>query len=85
LQAKAFEIADKQQQDTLLALMQRNDDDKVTDTLQFFEKLHIKQQLEEEILKYTQAAFELLEKVPVISKRKVHLNELAHMLLNRES
>ena len=85
LQAKAFEIANTQQQDQLLQLIQRNDDEKVQDTLIFFEKLNIRQQLEDEILKYTEAAFDLLEKVPVISKRKVHLNELAHMLLNRES
>ncbi|MCC7030950.1 MAG: polyprenyl synthetase family protein [Chitinophagaceae bacterium] len=85
LQAKAFEIADNQQQAQLLQLIQRNDDEKVQDTLIFFEELNIRQQLEDEILKYTEAAFDLLEKVPVISKRKVHLNELAHMLLNRES
>jgi geranylgeranyl pyrophosphate synthase len=65
--------------------MKRTDENKVQDTLLFFEQLSIKQTLENEIIHYTNQAFELLEKVPVISKRKVHLYELAQMLLNRES
>jgi geranylgeranyl diphosphate synthase type II len=85
LLSKAFEIADSTQREALLQLLQRNDDAKVTDTLSYFEKLHIKDLLEHEIQAYTNKAYELLEKVPVISKRKVHLNELAKMLLNRES
>ncbi|MBK7691712.1 MAG: polyprenyl synthetase family protein [Bacteroidetes bacterium] len=85
LLSKAFEIADSTQREALLQLLQRNDEAKVADTLSYFEKLHIKELLEQEIQAYTNRAYELLEKVPVISKRKVHLNDLAKMLLNRES
>ncbi len=85
LLAKAFALANESQQEQLMNLMKRTDENKVQDTLLFFEQLSIKQTLENEIIHYTNQAFELLEKVPVISKRKVHLYELAQMLLNRES
>lgn len=85
LLSKAFEIANSEQQEDLFALLQRNDQDKVKDTLNYFEHLKIKQFLEQEIEAFTNQAFELLEKVPVISKRKVYLHELTQMLLMRES
>lgn len=85
LLAKSFEIASENQQKELLAIIQRNDAEKVNDTLAFFNKLGIKKNLEKEIIALTNHAFELLERVPVISKRKVHLQDLAQMLLNRES
>ncbi len=85
LLSKSFEIADHTQRVELLQLLERTDEAKVADTLAYFEKLNIKQLLEEEIQAYTNRAYELLEKVPVISKRKIHLGDLAKMLLNRES
>ncbi len=85
LLAKAFEIANENQQQELSVLMLRNDAAKVNDTLLFFEQLNIKHMIENEIIAFTNQAFELLEKVPVISKRKIHLHELAQLLLNRES
>ena len=44
----------------------------------------IKEIVQQEILKYTEQSFALLEKVPVISKRKKELYQLATMLLHRE-
>lgn len=84
LSAKAFEIANEEQKAELLTLLSRTDTEKLTDTLVFFEKLNIKQHLQDEITLYTEKAYELLEKVPVISRRKIHLQAVADMLLKRE-
>jgi geranylgeranyl diphosphate synthase type II len=83
LSAKAFEIANDKQKLVLSDLLSRNDSDKVKDTLAFFDQLNIKQHLEAEMNIYTTLAYQLLEKVPVISNRKVHLHDVADMLLKR--
>ncbi len=84
LLAKAFEMTDELQQKSLLSLIERNDEHKVKDTLRFFDELGLQSVIAAEINQLTEKAFVLLEKVPVISKRKVHLQNLAEMLLNRE-
>ncbi|MBL7764713.1 MAG: polyprenyl synthetase family protein [Chitinophagaceae bacterium] len=84
LSAKAFEMAGEKDLDKLRELLQRKDVDKINDSLHIFQSLGLKEILESEIQKYSQLAFDYLEKVPVISKRKVPLFELAQMLLKRE-
>ena len=57
---------------------------KVEDSLAFYSKLGVQNCLSDEIKYYTEKAYELLEKVPVISHRKKHLQEVADMLLKRD-
>jgi len=85
LSAKAYELASEAQRQQFQDLLLRNDADKVEDTLRFFDSMGVKQELEAEMERYTNQAYELLEKVPVISKRKQHLQEVADMLLKRVS
>jgi len=81
---KAYEIATDTERKELEVLLQRNDADKVTDTLFFFEKKGIREHLHQAIAQYADHAFVLLEKAPVLSKRKAHLHDLATQLLHRE-
>lgn len=85
LSTKAYELANDAQKKVFAELLARQDDQKVDDTLRFFDELGVKQQLEQEILHYTEKAYQFLEKVPVMDRRKVHLRALTDMLLKREN
>ena len=84
LYAKTCEIANEEQKSYFNSLLHRNDSSKVQDMILFFEKIGVKDILQNEIVSRTNKAFELLEEVPVVSKRKQSLKALAEMLLNRE-
>jgi geranylgeranyl diphosphate synthase type II len=84
LLSKAFEVANDVQKEKLNALLVRNDAQKVNDMIALYEELGVKESLQQEIVHYSNNALELLEKVPVVGKRKVHLQELASILLNRD-
>jgi geranylgeranyl diphosphate synthase type II len=84
LLSKAFEVANDVQKEKLNALLVRNDAQKVSDMIALYEELGVKESLQQEIVHYSNNALELLEKVPVVGKRKVHLQELANILLNRD-
>jgi geranylgeranyl diphosphate synthase type II len=84
LSAKAYEVANDQERIELNDLLNRTDEGKLKDTLAFFQKLNIQSLLQQEIEKYTLQAYELLEKVPVVSRNKVHLHAVADMLLKRD-
>jgi len=84
LLSKAFEVANDVQKEKLNALLVRNDAQKVNDMIALYEELGVKESLQQEIVHYSNNALELLEKVPVVGKRKVHLQELANILLNRD-
>lgn len=81
---KAFEIASPEQHKELTHIYNTSSENKVEKIVSLFEKLKIKEIVQQEILKYTEQSFALLEKVPVISKRKKELYQLATMLLHRE-
>lgn len=83
LAAKAFELANETQKQAFNLLLNRTDEHKVKDCLAFYDSLDVSKHLKQEIENYTQNAYALLEKVPVVEKRKVHLQEVADMLLNR--
>ncbi|HPI53257.1 MAG TPA: polyprenyl synthetase family protein [Chitinophagaceae bacterium] len=85
LSTKAYELANEDQKKIFAELLARQDANKVEDTLRFFDELGVKQQLEQEIIQYTEKAYEFLEKVPVMDRRKTHLRALTDMLLKRES
>lgn len=84
LSTKSLELANPTQKETWKELQNRNDEFKLKDTLSLYESLQVKDILQHEIEIHTQKAYALLEKVPVISKRKIHLQELTETLLNRE-
>ncbi|MBK7763467.1 MAG: polyprenyl synthetase family protein [Bacteroidetes bacterium] len=81
---KAYELSNEQERETLANLLLRKDDNKVKDTLAFFDSKGVKQLIRNEIDIYSEKAFAALEKAPVLSKRKVHLHEIATLLLHRE-
>jgi len=82
--AKAYEISDDAGKKKLMELLYRSDENKLKDTLDFYVQCGVKDLLTAEVEKETQKAFDLLEQVPVLSKRKLHLLELTQWLLNRE-
>lgn len=85
LLAKAAELANEDQLQNLKELCNRNDKNKVIDTLAFFESLQLRSLIQDEINTYTKQAYAYLEKVPVMEKQKVHLHALLDMLLKREN
>ena len=84
LSAKAYELAGEEDRKVFNELLSRKDEKKVEDSLAFYSKLGVQNCLSDEIKYYTEKAYELLEKVPVISHRKKHLQEVADMLLKRD-
>jgi len=84
LSTKAFELSNEKEREEIVALMAKEHDGKIKDTLMFFEQKNIYELTLAEIQKHSEKAFELLEKAPILSKRKIHLKELADRLLNRE-
>jgi geranylgeranyl diphosphate synthase, type II len=85
LLAKANEIANDEQRNQLRYLLSRVDVNKVSDMLSFFNSLNLQTHILDEIQMYSNRAYELLDKVPVMEKQKVHLKNLVDMLLKRES
>lgn len=84
LPAKAYEMSDDAGKAQLIELLHRKDENKVKDTLAFYSTCGVKDLLMEEVEKETKKAYALLEEVPVLSKRKIHLLELTESLLHRE-
>jgi geranylgeranyl diphosphate synthase, type II len=81
---KAFENANATQQEKLNNLIANNASSKVADTLNIFEELNIKQETIKAKERYSQLAFENLEKLPMLEARKIELKNLAEFLLNRD-
>lgn len=81
---KAYEVSNEDERNDLAALLLRNDENKVRDTKAFFTMKGLQSDIQNEIARYSEMAFAALEKAPVLSKRKIHLHELATMLLHRE-
>ena len=84
LSTKAYELASEQERNEMLELLASQQTDKLQATIAFFNRKNIEAITREEISRHSNRAFELLEKAPVLSKRKVHLHALAEQLLNRE-
>ena len=70
LSTKAFELSGEKEREAIVSLMAKDHDEKVKDTISFFDQKDIKALTLGEIQKYSDRAFELLEKAPILSKRK---------------
>ena len=81
---KAMEAANEQQRRELERLLATDSADKVPAMLQLFQETGADQACREAVAHYSNKAFECLDKVAVISKRKQPLLELAQSLLGRE-
>lgn len=84
LTTKAYAIADEKMQQALHQALNGSSEDKVQKVLDLFNQLDIKTRTSEEINLHTENAFRLLEKAPILSKRKIHLKTLAESLLSRQ-
>lgn len=84
LSTKAHQLADTSEQAEFISLLSASEINKVKDVVSFYDRKNIREITLAEINHYSDHAFELLEKAPILSKRKVHLKSLAESLLNRE-
>ncbi len=84
LMTKLVELADEQQSQQIQELAIRNDEQKVADTIQLMKSMGVDELLKAEIVYYSSQAYDFLERVPVISSRKLHLQAVADMLLKRD-
>lgn len=84
LTTKAYAVADDATRKELHAILNGPVEQKVDKVLEIFDRLNIKALTTEEINHHTENAFRLLEKAPILSKRKIHLRTLAESLLNRQ-
>lgn len=84
LPIKALELSGPEGEARYDALLARTDDKKVEDTLAFFRETGAEAALREAMTAYSEQAYALLQKVPVISNRKKHLQDVADMLLKRD-
>ena len=80
----AFETASPSQKEKLSALFHLQSDDKVDEVLTIYKDCKVDQWAVELKDKYTREAFDHLEDVAVLSKRKEHLKELTDFLIKRE-
>lgn len=81
---KALENATEPQREELHALLQRDDEEKVAQVLQLYKATSADVHCREAAALYSQRAFDCLEEVAVLSKRKEPLLELTRFLLQRE-
>lgn len=84
LMLHALEVANPEQRNRLLQLMQQNPPDKVEQILQIFRDCNIDEWAKELKDKYLQTALQHLEAIAVRSVRKEPLQELANFLIQRE-
>lgn len=80
----ALEVADKDQKNRLLQLMEENPEDKVAQVLAIFRACNVDEWARNLKQQYLDAAWQHLEAVAVTSKRKKPLEELANFLVARE-
>ena len=79
----ALEVATTQQKKELDELMQKESPDKVEKVLSIFKECKVDEWAESLKVKYMNEAFEHLENIAVMDKRKKPLIELANYLMNR--
>lgn len=84
LMIHALETASEEQRKSLRGLMQDNPPDKVDRVLDIFRACGIEQWAMELKDQYLNAAFDHLEEIAVLSKRKEPLKRLAHYLVQRD-
>jgi geranylgeranyl diphosphate synthase type II len=82
---KAQENADATQKQQISDWLQHDGEDKVPAMLELFVATGANIACREAVQKYSEAAFNCLEEVAVLSKRKQHLRELAEYLLQRDA
>ena len=80
----ALETATATQQKELKELLLVNSDDKIEKVLQIFRDCKVDEWALQLKNKYLDEAFNHLEDIAVLSKRKEPLKELAHFLIKRE-
>lgn len=84
LPIKAIELGGAEIAQSLDELFARNDHQKVADTLALFQSTGAEAALRNAMTAYSEKAYALLDKVPVISHRKKHLRDVTDMLLQRD-
>jgi geranylgeranyl diphosphate synthase type II len=84
LSTQAYALSNENEKKEMELICTQSDAMKVENMLAFFERKQLREITKNEIKLYSDKAFQLLEKAPVLSKRKVHLMDLAEKLLNRE-
>ena len=84
LPIKTIELGGAEIAQTLDELFARNDHQKVADTLALFQSTGAEAALRDAMTAYSEKAYALLDKVPVISYRKKHLRDVTDMLLQRD-
>lgn len=84
LSTKAYELSNETERAEIISLFSKSENDKVGNAIKFYDRKNIREITLQEINAYSNRAFKLLEKAPILSKRKVHLKELAESLLKRE-
>jgi len=80
----ALETAPPQQKELLLQLMKENPADKVAQVLDIFKACGVDKWAVDLKSKYTDIAFQHLEDIAVMDKRKEPLRQLAAFLVKRE-
>jgi geranylgeranyl diphosphate synthase type II len=85
LHLKAMERLTPEDATALQHWQGRRDESKVQATLALFRKSGADRKCREAVAHYSQLAFDALEEVAVVSKRKKALSELAEMLLERQA
>ncbi len=79
----ALEVATVKQKAELLQLMKTDDNEKVAKVLNIFKECKVDEWAESLKAKYMNEAFEHLENIAVVEKRKQPIIELANYLMNR--
>lgn len=87
LYIKALELASEQQKEKLLSLYQNknaNEKEKIRTVTQLFQQTQSDQFLRQQVRKYTQKAFDILEKLEIPQEMKQILSDFGTDLMNRK-
>ena len=84
LYLKALQLLDEENKQDLIKVYNSNDKEKISKTLDLYNKCNIKNEVAVEIKKYTDSAFEILDSLELAKEKKEFLHNFGNLLMQRK-
>ncbi len=84
LYLKALQLLDQENKQDLIKVYNSNDKEKISKTLDLYNKCNIKNEVAVEIKKYTDSAFEILDSLELAKEKKEFLHNFGNSLMQRK-
>ena len=84
LYLKALQLLDEENKQDLIKVYNSNDKEKISKTIDLYNKCNIKNEVAVEIKKYTDSAFEILDSLELAKEKKEFLHNFGNSLMQRK-